>query len=104
MRYDPNQALRAYPHIRSMLQGIPHELWHIFLPDSVHDLAVFERIIQIFKSRETDRAKVMAIQKACGFPLRPNAPLSEMVAKLNIQKLKKKRFEPDDGAEDADSA
>lgn len=89
--YEPGKALRSYHNVRMMLKGIPRELWHIFLPVSADDIALLERNILSFKSREIDREKVITIQKMCGFPLRPNAPLREMLTKVRIQDKKKEK-------------
>jgi hypothetical protein len=97
MRYDPVTALKPYPQIRAMLVGIPQQLWDIFLPDAASDLPALERRLTTFKGRAVDREKVMTIQKACGFPLRPNDPLHEMVAKMRIQKLKEEWLNKIDG-------
>lgn len=88
-RYDPGKALRSYHNVRMMLEEIPRELWYIFLPVSANEIAVLERNILAFRSREIDREKVITIQKMCGFPLRPNAPLREMLTKVRIQDMKK---------------
>lgn len=87
--YEPGKALRSYHNVRMMLKDVPRDLWHIFLPVSADDIALLERNILSFKSREIDREKVITIQKMCGFPLRPNAPLREMLTKVRIQDKKK---------------
>jgi hypothetical protein len=93
MHYEVNNALKSYHNVRAMLKGIPEDLWDIFLPDSPNGLPILEGRILTFRSRESDRKKVIAIQKMCGFPLRPNAPLREMAAKVKILRMKKNRFE-----------
>jgi hypothetical protein len=80
-----------------MLKDVPRELWCIFLPASADDIAVLERNILAFRSREIDREKVITIQKMCGFPLRPNAPLREMLTKVRIQDMKKGKNRSVDG-------
>ncbi len=95
--YEPGKALRSYHNVRMMLKGVPRELWHIFLPVSADDIALLERNILAFKSREIDREKVITIQKMCGFPLRPNAPLREMLTKVRIQDKKKGKDTSGDG-------
>ena len=93
MQYEVYSALKSYHNVRAMLKGIPEELWDIFLPDSPDDLASLEGRILTFRMRESDRRKVIAIQKMCNFPLRPNAPLREMAARVKILRMKKERFE-----------
>jgi hypothetical protein len=95
--YEPGKALRTYHNVRLMLKDIPRELWHIFLPVSADDIAILERNIVNMKSREIDREKVITIQKMCGFPLRPNAPLREMLTKVRIQDKKKEIGRSADG-------
>lgn len=104
MRYDPIRALKSYRNIQVMLKGIPRQVWHIFLPESKHDLVALERNIIALKCREADREKVITIQKMCGFPLRPNVPLHEAMARLKIHELKKGKFSADDIPDDQESA
>lgn len=92
MQYDIDKALKSYHNIKIMLNNIPRQLWYIFLPDSVGGLHALESKIMAFRPREIDRQKVMAIQLSCNFPLRPNAPLREVSARLRILKLKKGEF------------
>ena len=89
MQYDVIKGLKSYHNVRGMIKGIPKQLWYIFLPSSPNGLPVLESRILAFRSRESDRQKVISIQKTCGFPLRPNAPLREMVAKVKILRIKK---------------
>jgi hypothetical protein len=72
-----------------MLKGLPRQIWEIFLPDTLAELTVLESNILAYRSRETDREKVITIQKLCGFPLRPNMPLREAITRLKIHKKKK---------------
>ncbi len=94
LHYNPTKALRSYHNIRTMLKGIQTELWYIFLPASKADLAALERNILTLKSREIDREKVITIQKMSGFPLRPNAPLREMITKIRIRDMKDGKLKP----------
>ena len=96
MQYDVIKALKSYHNVRAMLKGIPGQLWYIFLPSSPNGLPLLESRILAFRSREEDRKKVIAIQQMCGFPLRPNAPLREMAAKVKILRLKKGLDDADD--------
>ena len=89
MQYDVIKGLKSYHNVRGLIKGIPKQLWYIFLPSSPNGLPVLESRILAFRSREADRKKVMAIQQTCGFPLRPNAPLREMVARVKILRIKK---------------
>jgi hypothetical protein len=95
--YEPGKALRSYHNVRMMLKNVPRDLWHIFLPVSADDIAALERNILAFKTREIDREKVITIQKMCGFPLRPNAPLREMLTKVRIQDKKKEKGGSENG-------
>lgn len=89
MQYDVIKALKSYHNVRGMIRKVPKQLWYIFLPSSPNGLPVLESRILAFRNREADRKKVIAIQQSCGFPLRPNAPLREMVAKVKILRIKK---------------
>ncbi len=101
--YNPTKALRSYHNIRMMLKEVPRELWYIFLPASVDELAALERNILAYRSREIDREKVITIQKMCGFPLRPNAPLREMLTKIRIHDMKRGKLKRGNREQDSDS-
>ena len=89
MKYDATKALKSYHNVRAMLKRIPKQLWRLFLPETLNGFPILESKILAFRSREVERKKVMAIQQLCGFPLRPNAPLREMAAKVKIHRMKK---------------
>jgi len=89
MQDDVYKALKSYHNVRAMIKGIPRQLWYIFLPSSPNGLPNLESRILSFRKREADRKKVIAIQQLCGFPLRPNAPLREMAARVKILRMKK---------------
>jgi hypothetical protein len=102
MKYDPTKALRPFHNVRAMIRGIPRQLWDIFLPESLTGLPGLESSILALRTREVDRKKVIAIQQMCGFPLRPNAPLREMAAKVKILRMKRRKHEK--GGSDSDTA
>lgn len=89
MSYDIDKALKPFHNIREMLKEIPRELWGIFLPAHKKDLAELEIRVVAYRKREMDREKVMSMQKLCGFPLRPNQSLREVIIKTRIQGLRK---------------
>ncbi len=84
-------ALNAFENIKQMVLQLPTQLWVIFLPDSIKGLALLETNLIVMRKREKTRNKVMAIQKICGFPLRPNASLRETKIKARVQDLKRDR-------------
>jgi len=92
MNYDVDERLKAFPNIRTMLEGVPRDLWDIFLPTTADKLPQLETRIYDFVLGEPDREKVMSIQRLCEFPLRPNASLSETMAKARIQGMKKAKL------------
>jgi hypothetical protein len=102
MKYDAVKTLKSFHNVRVMLRRIPRQLWSIFLPESVSELPDLESRIPAIRAREADRKKVMAIQQMCGFPLRPNASLREMQAKLKILRMKKSGFAKTDDDSDSD--
>lgn len=71
----------SFPSVKKMLESIPRELWYIFIPESEDGLAMLEADILAQEKRDTERKRVMAIQKLCGFPLRPNESLRDVVAR-----------------------
>jgi hypothetical protein len=92
VNYDVETALKPYHNIRRMLENVPRDLWPLFLPESADQLAQMETKIVKLRRREVERNKVMAIQKLCNFPLRPNDPLQETAAKAKIQGMKNGRL------------
>jgi len=78
----------SYSNVRRMLHKVPRQLWYIFLPESDDKLAAMETAIIARRLRDVERNKVMAIQKACGFPLRPNESLAEVTTRARIHGLK----------------
>jgi hypothetical protein len=80
-------ALDSYPNVKVMLKGISRQLWYIFLPDNVDDLAMLEADILAQKKRDVERNKVMAIQNLCGFMLHPNEPLREVIVQAKKEGL-----------------
>jgi len=102
LHYSPTKALRPYHNVRAMLKGIPRQLWSIFLPASADEIALLERNILAFRSREIDREKVITIQKMSEFPLRPNAPLREMLTKIRIRDMKRGKLKPGGKRKDKD--
>jgi hypothetical protein len=92
MKDEIGRALNAYRNIKKMLDQIPEHLWHVFLPDSVDELAMLEADILAQKKRDVQRNKVMALQKQCGFMLRPNEPLDEVIARAKKHGLKDDSF------------
>ena len=92
-------ALYAFRNIKNMILQLPTQLWVIFLPDTIKGLALLETNLIVLRKREETRNKVMAIQKLCGFPLRPNASLGETKIKARLEDLesdKKYRNDSDD--------
>jgi hypothetical protein len=81
-----------FPAIMQMLAGIPKELWPILLPQSPADLPALELNTIRFRVREEERRQVMAIQKLCGLPLRPNHSLRSTRARARLQGIKKERM------------
>jgi hypothetical protein len=92
MTDDMKRALKSYPNVLAMFDGIPKTLWDVFLPDTVDGLAQLEANVLAHNARAMDREKVISVQKLCGFPLRPNASLREVSVKARIQGLKRDRL------------
>ncbi len=92
MNYDVDKALYHYDNIQLMLDGLPRELWSIFLPEDEDDLPDLEFNIIHFRRREGEREQVMALQGLCDLPLRPNQPIQEARQKARLQGLRKGRL------------
>lgn len=88
MKKEILDALDSFPNVMKMLESIPRELWYVFLHDTIESLAMLESDILAQRKRDRERDKVMAIQKLCGFPLRPNEPVQDAIARARIQGLK----------------
>lgn len=88
MKKEILDALDSFPNVMKTLESIPRQLWDIFLPDTIEDLAMLEADIVAQRDRDRDRDKVMAIQQLCGFPLRPNESVQDVTARARIQGLK----------------
>jgi len=88
MKQDIDKTLALFPSVRHMLEAIPQDLWDIFLPETDSDLAMLEADVIAQQKRDLERSKVMAVQKLCGFPLRPNEPLLEVIARAKIKGMK----------------
>lgn len=82
-------------YLKLMLDGIPRELWYIFLPESEDDMAMLEADILAQEKRDLERNRVMAIQKICGFALRPNESLRDVVARAKQAGLSEDEFPRD---------
>jgi hypothetical protein len=82
----------AYERIREMMAGIPRELWPLLLPRSAAELPALEEGIAKLRAREEERSRVMAIQKLCGLPLRPNATLRATKARARLQGIMRERM------------
>jgi hypothetical protein len=88
MTNDLRKTLNSYPNVLAMMDGIPEDLWEVFLPDTDEGLARMEANIVAYKARALDREKAMSLQRLCGFPLRPNVSLREASARARIQGLR----------------
>lgn len=91
MKYDIEKALYHYDNIQMMLDGIPEELWSLFLPEEEDDLPDLEFNIIHFRRRASEREQVMALQTLCDLPLRPNQPLREARQRARLEGLRKGR-------------
>lgn len=92
MKYDLKKLQHAYPNTFHMVSDIPEGVWRLLLPASEADLASLEVRLLTFRRREKEREEVMALQKLCGLPLRPNASLHETKVRCRIQGLVKDRL------------
>jgi hypothetical protein len=88
MKNDMLDRLGTYHNVRLMLESIPRNAWDLFLPDNEGDLAMLEADILGQKRRDIERDKVMAIQRLCKFPMRPNERLYDVVSRARIQGIK----------------
>jgi len=84
-------ALNSFTNVKQMILHLPTQLWEIFLPDTLKGLALLETNLIILKKREKMRNRVMAIQKLCGFSLRPNATLRETRIKARLKDFQRDR-------------
>ena len=91
-------ALRRCENVRNMLEGIPRQLWDIFIPNTVEEFKATDGNVKSFDKRKKEREKVLALQRLYDFPLRPNNTLNEVMAKIMIEKMKrhKRRMETRD--------
>lgn len=85
MSYDVDKALEAYTNIRMMLKGLPRDIWPVFLPETVEGLPQMELNIVDFIRRAHQREQVIAIQRLCDMPLRPNEELPSVKAKARLK-------------------
>ena len=96
MNEETGKVPDSYRNVQKMLDGIPQELWYIFLPDSEEGLAMLEADILAQESRDLERKRVMAIQRLCEFPLRPNEPLRNVIMQAKSMGLKDHEFPRDE--------
>lgn len=87
MKKDIRGTLDSYPNVRAMLDGIAKELWYVFLPDTENGMAMLEADILAQRKRDKERRKVMALQKLCGFKLRPNESLRDVIVRAKNEGL-----------------
>ncbi len=92
MKKDMLNRLGFYHNVRLMLESIPHNAWDVFLSDNEDDLAMLEADILGQKKRDIERDKVMAIQRLCKFPMRPNESLHDVVARARLQGFKNSKL------------
>jgi hypothetical protein len=92
MNYNAEKLPVHYAHVKAMLAGVPRDCWDIFLPNSPKDLRSLERNIIRFEVRQKVRDQVMAIQRLCELPLRPNETLGETQAHARLQGKKKAKL------------
>jgi hypothetical protein len=93
----------SFPNVKSMFQSIPRQLWYIFVPETDEGWAMLEADILAQKKRDKDRDRVMAIQKLCGFMLRPNEPLREVVTRAKKAGLSEDEFPSDSRTDNPNS-
>jgi len=92
MNKEVEKALTSYPNLRHMLESIPRNAWDLFLPVDEAGLAMLEADILAQKKRDIERDKVMAIQKLCKFPLRPNESFQDVAARARGLGLKNSKL------------
>ena len=92
MEYDVKKELAHYPNLKGMMDDIPEELRPIFLPEKAAGLFEMEANIMVYKKRSLEREQVMALQKLCGLPFRPNEALNITEAKVRIQGIKNRKL------------
>jgi hypothetical protein len=103
MKHSIHEVPDTFPNLKSMLKGIPRNVWHILVPDSEDGMAMLEADILAQKKRDKDRKRVMAIQKLCGFVLRPNESLREVVARAKKAGLSEDEFPRDSRSDNPNS-
>ena len=97
MNYNIKEIFGFYPNIKSMLDGLPEEIWPSLLPENQDNLISLELSISIFRKRQRQRNQAMAIQRRHDFPIRPNQPLREVIIRSRIQRMKDKKSFPKNG-------
>lgn len=86
------QYLDAYSCTKAMLDGLPRDLWDIFLPETAGGLPDLEANIMSFVARADEREAVISLQRLCGMPLRPNESLAETKAKVRLRGVQKRKL------------
>ena len=100
MNYQIPQYCR---NLKAMLDGLPEELLYIFIPESDDEMAMLEADILAQQKRDLERNRVMAIQKICGFALRPNESLRDVVARAKRAGLSEDEFPRDHRSDNPNS-
>ena len=92
MTKEIEKALPSYHNVRDMLESIPRNARDLFLPDDEAGLAMLEADILAQRKRDIERDKVVAIQKLCKFPLRPNESFRDVAARARNLGLKNSKL------------
>ncbi len=83
-------ALKKCKNVREMLEGIPRQLWEVFMPQTVDEFQASDDNFRSFKARESEREKVIALQRLYSFPPRPNATVRDTITRIMIEKYKRR--------------
>ena len=92
MSANVEQYLDAYTCTKAMLNGLPRDLWDIFLPETPGGLPDLEANIISFVARAEEREAVISLQRLCGMPVRPNEALAETKAKARLRGAQKRKL------------
>lgn len=79
---------QASLHILELVKVLPPAIRELLLPSDFDGFKRYEQRLERLRIRERTRDSVMNLQRRFNLPLRPNAPLSEVVATVRVKLLR----------------
>lgn len=76
------------------LEKVPGDLLEQFLPRTEQQYKQFEDNYYAFKKRSKNRDGMIALQKKCGLPFRPNDTMRHTMILMRIQAMKDRKNNP----------